>query len=161
MKLFLPEYFYDKIWDIPLDFLKENNFLCLLLDIDNTLTMHDDPYPHDNAVKWLNESKNKGIKAIVISNNIEPRVKPFCDNLDVQYVCHAQKPLSRGVNQAVALTGIKKENMLLVGDQIFTDVLCGKLSGVKTVLVTPFENEPMPFFKVKRWFEKIILRGRR
>ena len=161
MKLFLPDYFFDKIWDIPLSFLKENNIHCLLLDIDNTLTMHDDPNPHANAVKWLNEAKKEGIKAVVISNNIEPRVMPFCNNLDVQYVCHAQKPLSKGVNQSVALTGINKENMLLVGDQIFTDVLCGKFAKVKTVLVTPFEHEPMRFFKIKGWLEKIILRKRR
>lgn len=161
MSLFLPNYFYDKIWDIPLSFLKENHFSCLLLDIDNTLTLHDDPTPHEKAVKWLEMVKKEGICAVVISNNIENRVSPFCEDLGVDFVCHAQKPLSKGVLKAARLTGIKKQNMLLIGDQIFTDVLCGKLSNVKTVLVTPFERETMPFFKVKRWFEDIILRKRR
>ena len=41
--------------------------------------------------------------------------------------------------------------MLVIGDQIFTDILFGKWSGVKTVLVEPFVLEKMPFFKVKRF----------
>ena len=161
MSLFLPDYFYDKIWDIPLNFLRENNISCLLLDIDNTLTLHDDPTPHELAVNWLETVKKEGIKAVVISNNIETRVSPFCEKLGVDFVCHAKKPLSKGVLEAVEKTKIKKNNMLLIGDQIFTDVLCGKLSNVKTVLVIPFERETMPFFKVKRWFEDIILYKRR
>lgn len=161
MKLFMPNFFYDKIWDIPLSLLQENNIKCLLLDIDNTLTLHDDPNPHKSAVEWLALASEAGIKSIIISNNIEPRVAPFADGLRLQCICHAKKPLSKGVNQAVVLTEIPKENMLLIGDQIFTDVLCGKFAGVKTVLVTPFEFEKTRFFRLKRWFERLILKEKR
>ncbi len=157
----MPDYFYDKIWDIPLSFLEENNIKCLLLDVDNTLTTHDNPDAHQNAVKWLGLVSNAGIKSVIISNNIEPRVAPFANGLGVQFVCHAKKPLSKGAKQAVMLTETPKENMLVIGDQIFTDVLFGKFSGVKTILVTPMEPETTKFFRFKRWLEKLILKEKR
>lgn len=161
MSLFIPDYFYDKIWDIPLSFLNDNNVKCLLLDVDNTLTTHDNPNAHESAVKWLDSVSEAGIKSVIISNNIEPRVAPFAQNLGVQFVFNAQKPLSKGAKQAVKISGVNKENMLVIGDQIFTDVLFGKLSGVKTVLVTPMELEKTNFFRFKRWLEKLVLKGKR
>ncbi len=161
MSLFKPTYFFDKVWDISVEFLKENNIKCVLLDVDNTLTTHDNPAAHEKATIWLEEIKNAGIIPMIISNNIEPRVLPFAKSLGLDYVCHAQKPKGKGVKEAVRKTDICKEAMLMVGDQIFTDVLCGKFAKVKTVLVTPFEFEDMPFFKVKRFFERIILRKER
>lgn len=157
----MPDFFFDKIWDIPLSFLEENNIKCLLLDVDNTLTTHDNPNAHKSAVDWLNLVSEAGIKSVIISNNIEPRVAPFANGLGVQFVFNAQKPLSKGAKQAVKITDTSKENMLVVGDQIFTDVLFGKFSGVKTVLVTPMELEKTRFFKFKRWLERLILKGKR
>lgn len=161
MGIFKPNYFYDKIWDISPQFLLENNIKCVLLDVDNTLTTHDNPEPHQKALIWLDEIKKSDIVPVIISNNIEPRVAPFANRIGVKYVCHAQKPLSRGVNEASELTGILKKQMLVIGDQIFTDVWCGKFSGVKTALVEPFELEEMPFFKVKRFLERLILGKKR
>lgn len=158
LSIFKPDYFFDKIWDISIEFLKENNIKCVLLDVDNTLTTHDNPKPNENVLKWIDNIKGEGTYPIIISNNIEPRVEPFAKSLSMQCVCHAQKPKSKGVKQAVILSGIPKEQMLMIGDQLFTDVWCGKFSGVKTVLVEPFELEPMPFFKFKRFLEKIILK---
>ncbi len=161
MSLFIPDYFFDKIWDIPVSFLQENGIKCLLLDVDNTLTTHDNPSAHQKAVRWLDLVSEAGIKSVIISNNIEPRVAPFAQNLGVQFVFNAQKPLSKGAKQAIKISGVNKENMLVIGDQIFTDVLFGKFSGVKTLLVTPMEPEKTRFFKFKRWLERIILRGKR
>ena len=157
----MPNFFFDKIWDIPVSFFSENNIECVLLDIDNTLTTHDHPDAHENVPLWLEKISDFGIKAIIISNNIEPRVSPFADKLGLQCVCHARKPLSSGVKQAIKLTNVPKENMLIIGDQIFTDVLCGKFSKVKTILVNPIEPEKSKFFRFKRWLESFLLRGKR
>ena len=161
MGIFKPNYFYDKIWDIPVSFLKESNFKCVLLDVDNTLTTHDNPTPRDEVFLWLDEIKREGIIPVIVSNNTEPRVAPFAERIGVKFVCDANKPLSKGICEAVKLTGISKKQMLVIGDQIFTDILFGKWSGVKTVLVEPFELEKMPFFKVKRFLESVILGRKR
>lgn len=161
MSLFKPTYFFDKIWDVSPDFLKDNGIKCLLIDVDNTLTTHDNPVPHEKILEWLENVKKIGVKLIILSNNTAERVKPFADGLGIDFVSNADKPLSKGVKRAVIKTGVTKNEMLIIGDQIFTDVLCGKFSRVKTVLVNPFELETMPFFKFKRALENIILRKER
>lgn len=161
MGVFKPNYFYDKIWDIPVSFLIDNNFKCVLLDVDNTLTTHDNPEPRVEAIAWLEEVKKAGIIPVVVSNNTEPRVAPFAKRIGAEFVSRANKPLAKGTKEAVKLTGIYKKQMLVIGDQIFTDILFGKWSGVKTVLVEPFEIEEMPFFKVKRFLEGVILGKKR
>lgn len=161
MGIFKPNYFYDKIWDIPVSFLLENDFKCLLLDVDNTLTTHDNPEPRIEALSWLDKVKKAGIIPVVVSNNTEPRVEPFAKKIGTEFVSHAKKPLAKGTKEAVKLTGIPKKQMLVIGDQIFTDILFGKWSGVKSVLVEPFELEKMPFFKVKRFLESVILGKKR
>ena len=161
MSLFKPTYFFDKIWDISIDFLKEENFKCVILDVDNTLTTHDNPVPHEKILNWLEDVKNSGIIPIILSNNTEDRVAPFAEGLGLDFVSNAQKPLSTGVKKALLKTGVSRKEMLIIGDQIFTDVLCGKFSRIKTALVTPLELETMPFFKFKRALENIILRKER
>jgi len=161
MSLFKPTYFFDKIWDVSPVFLKNNGIKCVLIDVDNTLTTHDNPVPHEKILVWLEDVKKIGVKLVILSNNTIERVKPFANGLEVDFVSDASKPLTKGVKQAIIKTGVSKNEMLIIGDQIFTDVLCGKFSGVKTVLVTPFELETMPFFKFKRALENIILRKER
>ncbi len=161
MSIFKADYFYNRIWDISTDFLEREEIKCVLLDVDNTLTTHDNPDIHPLAQKWLDSINSVGIIPVVISNNIEARVAPFADKIGAKYVCHAQKPKPKGIIEAEKITGISKSCMLMIGDQIFTDVLCGKFSKIKTALVEPFELEDMPFFKVKRFLEKIILKRKR
>ncbi len=161
MSLFKPNFYFDKIWDISPDFLQKNNIKCLLIDVDNTLTTHDNPVPRDEVLSWLEDIKKAKIIPVVISNNTEERVAPFASSLGMEHISDAGKPLSKGVKKALQKTSFSKDEMLIIGDQIFTDVLCGKFSGVKTALVEPFELENMPFFKFKRAMERLILGKRR
>ena len=161
MSIFKPNFYFDKVWDISPEFLKENQIKCLLLDVDNTLTFHDNPSIHDKAGLWLEDVKKSGVTALIISNNTPERVAPFCKSIGLDFVAHARKPLSYGVTSALKKFGFNKKDMLIVGDKIFTDILCGKFSRIKTALVVPVELENMPFFKVKRFLERIILRGKR
>lgn len=161
MSLFKPNFYFNKIWDISPDFLVKNNIKCLLIDVDNTLTTHDNPTPRAEVLSWLAQMKNEKIILMVISNNTEERVAPFARGLGIDYVSDSGKPLAKGVKKALCKTKLAKDQMLIIGDQIFTDVLCGKFSNVKTALVEPFELETMPFFKFKRALEKMILGKRR
>lgn len=161
MSYLKPTYYFDKVWDISIEFLRESNIKCVLLDVDNTLTTHDNPEINTYANEWLDRIKNAGIIPIILSNNIDERVSPFAKSIGVDFICHAQKPKAKGIKKAIELTGVPKSEMAIVGDQIFTDVLCGNNAKIKSILVTPLQLEDMPFFKVKRFFENIILRNER
>ena len=51
------------------------------------------------------------------------------------------KPLKRGFRYVQKETNIKPENIAVVGDQIFTDVIGGNRSKMFTILVDPIDEE--------------------
>ena len=89
---------------------------------------------------------------------ISERVEPFARKLGLGCIANAAKPLTRGVRRAGERLGVQKRGMALIGDQIFTDILCGNLSGIVSILVEPMELERFLFFKLKRAAERVVLR---
>ena len=51
------------------------------------------------------------------------------------------KPLKRGFKYVQKETNINPENIAVVGDQIFTDVLGGNRSKMFTILVEPIDSK--------------------
>ncbi len=148
---------FRKTTDITPEFLKKNNIKGLILDLDNTLTTHDNPKPGEGVLEWLQLMKESGIKLMIVSNNHAPRVKPFADMLELDFVSEGKKPLTKGFTEAVKLMGLSRNEVAAVGDQIFTDVLGANLFGIKMLYVVPIEHEKTTFFKVKRKLEKPFL----
>ena len=84
------------VCDITPELLYSMGVKGLLLDIDNTLTTHDNPIPPEDVIDWLLEMKRFGIQMCLISNNHEARVAPFAQQLEIPYVCESAKPLGKG-----------------------------------------------------------------
>lgn len=142
------------ILDLTPEILKENEIRGLLLDLDNTLTTHDNPRPADGVLDWIALMKETGIKMVIVSNNHYDRVKPFAEMLGLEFVCEGKKPLSDGFNRAQKLMNIPFKNLAVVGDQIYTDVLGANLKrDVKCVYVFPIEHEKKGFLAFKRKIE--------
>lgn len=135
------------------DLLKNNNIRGLLLDLDNTLTTHDNPRPADGVLDWIALMKKNGISMVIVSNNHFERVKPFAEMLGLEFVCEGKKPLWDGFNRAQKQMNIPFENLAVVGDQIFTDVLGANFRRVKCIYVAPIEHEKKGFLKFKRKIE--------
>ena len=155
--MFRPQYIFDKIWDIPFEFLKDNKINAVFLDVDNTLTTHDNPAPGDGVEKWLEDAKNAGLKLLILSNNTVERVTPFAKMLGLDFEAHGKKPLRSGYLRAIKKLGISPKEALAIGDQIFTDVLGARLCGIHCIFTDPIEPEHTKFFKFKRWAERPIL----
>ncbi|MDE6665657.1 MAG: YqeG family HAD IIIA-type phosphatase [Ruminococcus sp.] len=148
---------FRKVTDITPEFLKKLGIKGLILDVDNTLTTHDNPEPAENVPEWVDSMKKNNIKLIIVSNNHPPRVKPFADILGIDFLCEGKKPLSKGFKEAVKKINLPKKNIAAVGDQIFTDVLGANLYGIKMLYTVPIEHEKTTFFKIKRTLEKPFL----
>jgi len=113
--------------------------------------------PDDNLVSYIKALKESGIKVTIVSNARKERVEEFCKSLDIDYVYKALKPFSRGFNLAIKKMNLPRENVAIVGDQLFTDILGGNLSKIHTILIKPIDlNEPFPV-RLKRIFEKPFL----
>ena len=154
--LFKPTYWLKSVLQIDEDFLESNGVSALVLDMDNTLSMHGNPAAEEGVVEWLDEMRSLGIKMRVVSNNTEKRVAPLAALLGLEYTANGAKPLTFGVTRAMRAMGADKARTLVVGDQIFTDIMAGNLKGVRTVLVEPFHLEKTWTFRLKRRLESVV-----
>ena len=158
MSIFYPHFFFRRIYEIPLDFFQERGIRALLIDVDNTLTTDNNPVPHEKVLDWLDGQRARGMKLLAFSNNHEVRVAPFAKALGLGYIADAAKPLTGRVKRSLREMGVGCSEAAVIGDQIFTDVLCARLSGCTAVLVEPMKPEGYSFYVVKRKLEAPILR---
>lgn len=154
--LFKPTFWLKSVLSIDEEFLRKNRVRALVLDMDNTLSMHGDPAAESGVPEWLDKMRRLGIKMRVVSNNTKRRVAPLAAKLGLEFTANGAKPLTFGVNRAVKEMGVKKRETLVVGDQIFTDVMAGNLAGIRTVLVEPFHLEKTWTFRLKRNVESLV-----
>ena len=52
--------------------------------------------------------------------------------------------------------GVPKNQVAVVGDQIFTDIIAGNIKGAVSVLVEPFHMESAWTFRLKRKAENLF-----
>ena len=156
--LFKPKFWLKNVLSIDEKFLAENGIKGLVLDLDNTLSMHGSPAAENGVMEWLDEMRALGIKMMVVSNNTEQRVKPLVGELGLDFISFGCKPLTRGISKAIKKMQLGKKEVALVGDQIFTDIMGGNLKGIKTILVEPFHLEDKPSFRLKRKLEAVVFK---
>lgn len=158
MSVFTPDVIFENITFVTPEYLSERGIKGLILDVDNTLTHHGSQFIDEKTKAWLELMKEKRVKLIIVSNNNFERVEPFAKMLELPFVSRGLKPLSKGINQAIKAMELSASEVSMVGDQIYTDVLGGNLKKLHTIMVKPFELEKNPFFKAKRFFEKIHIK---
>ena len=154
--LFKPTFWLNSVLMMDEDFLRENRVEALVLDLDNTLSMHGDPVPEEGVEDWLDKMRGLGIKMRVVSNNTNRRVAPLAARLGLEFTANGAKPLTFGITRAMKAMGADRNVTLVVGDQIFTDIVAGNLRGVRTVLVEPFHLEKTWTFRLKRRLESVV-----
>ena len=157
--MFKPHYIFNSITDISVEFLYEQGIKGLLLDVDNTMSVaHGNKALREGLPEWLSDMKENGIELMILSNAKTARARRFADSVGLSVIGLAAKPLPFGYHRGVKALGLKRRQVAVIGDQIFTDIWGGRLSGVKTLLVTDITPETGRFFKIKRYFERIMLK---
>lgn len=155
---FFPNYMFNKVEEIPINLLERNRVTGIMFDMDNTLV--ENKYNYSKKCKaWIKELKNKGFKMCIFSNT--PRVnkvKKVAKGLGMQYICNGFKPFGFGFKKAEKLLNIDKEHLIIIGDQLFTDILGGNLYGIKTILVNPINKNEFIITKIKRPIENSIIK---
>lgn len=154
MSLLKPTRCFDKLTDISVEEIKKFNVETILLDIDNTLAVPDSKEPFDGVLNWLKEMEKEKFKLLIISNNTKERVESFAKTVNLMGIYHAKKPMPFKVKKAI---GKEIKKTLMIGDQIFTDVLLANLSGMKSILLNPQAKDPeILSFKIKRKVEGFL-----
>ena len=161
LSIFYPDKMFTSITKITPDILRDLGITSLMLDVDNTLTTHNNPNLAPEILVWLAEMRAAEIGLIIISNNSRMRVAPFAQILSLDFVSRAMKPLPFGYWHASKKLGTHAWQIAIVGDQIFTDILGGNICKMQTILLEPIEPERGLFFRIKRRIETVILRNYR
>lgn len=156
MKGFKPTRYYKDIFSINYKKLKEEGIKCLIFDLDNTLALIDEKDCPDKTYKLISKLQ-KDFIVFIISNNTKKRIKPYMDTLGVDGVGLAMKPLTRGLRRIKKIHKLKKKEMVMIGDQIVTDVISGKNFRIKTILVDPLGVKDLKITNLNRKIESYII----
>ena len=152
-----PKYYCDRVTDIKIEFLKENNIKGLILDVDNTL-LNTDKIILEGLVEWHQKIVESGIKTLIVSNsNKKEKLDYISGELNIPYISFATKPLKRGFVKAQKQLNIPYEEIAAVGDKIFTDVIGANRCNIFSILVKPIDEKDLLITKWKRPIEQKIV----
>ena len=149
-----PNKMLHRVTDITPETLSKLGAKALALDIDNTLSTHHGKQLLEGLTEWLEMMKEIDVQLLLFSNSKEFRVQPFAKRLGLDYISLGLKPLPFGFFRAAKKLKVKRKELVLAGDQIFTDVLGARLAGAKVVLLDPIKPEDKLSFRVRRAAEK-------
>lgn len=155
-RMFYPDAYVASAYVIDYELLYRKGYRGIIFDIDNTLVPHGDP-ADERAIRLFERLRTTGFATCLISNNQEPRVKPFAQKVGSRYLFNAHKPSVKNYKKAMELMGTDEETTLFVGDQLFTDVWGAKRTGIRSILVKPVYPKEEIQIVLKRYLEKIVL----
>lgn len=154
----IPDLWVESIFLLSSDRLRALGLTGVLLDVDNTLKDHAAAGIGPEAAEWVRSLREAGIAVCLLSNGRGERIGRLARNLDVAFVANAFKPSPWGCRKAARLLGLAPRGLGVVGDQVFADIVAGRLAGMYTILVTPTSAREPWFTRIKRPLEARVLR---
>lgn len=151
-----PDAHLNNVREITTNFLQDNKINALILDVDNTLIDYDKNLPEE-TIEWAKELKSNNIKLYILSNtNKKEKVKTVAEKLGIEYMYFAKKPLKSGFKKVQEKLKEPSQNIAVVGDQIFTDVIGGNRCNMFTILVDPVSKKDYLYTAWKRPIENLL-----
>jgi len=141
------------IYEITPESLKKDAIRLLLMDLDNTMAPYHVHVPSAGLKKWVDSMKEAGIEIFILSNNRGMRPKIFAEALGVEYVNRAKKPSTDVLFRVLERKRLAREQVMLVGDQIYTDMLCAARAYVRGICVKPICIRRNPLLAIRYFAE--------
>ena len=155
-KAMKPERVYKDLPGMPWKELYDEGIRTALLDFDNTLGPDHATEPEEFSYKCVKMIEDTGIRCCLVSNAKSGRSAKIAEMLGIPVVTYANKPGTSGVLKAIKLMDSSADKSLMVGDQVFTDVIAGNRSGVRTFMVEKLHKQEIWYVLLKRPFEKLV-----
>ncbi|MBV8221977.1 MAG: YqeG family HAD IIIA-type phosphatase [Candidatus Eremiobacteraeota bacterium] len=159
-RLMRPLEWLHSVTEISLERLWDQGYRALVLDLDNTLVGYKLLEPAPEVAAWVRAAQARGFVLAIVSNNVRAWVSSVATTLGiVTYVHTALKPLPFGIVRAVKQLRARRSQTLMIGDQLFADVLAAKLLGISAILTDPIVSGEHHAMWLVRAAERFLLLG--
>lgn len=156
MEIYVPDMYQENIYKIDYDALISRGIKCLIFDLDNTLVTILEKVPREENKELFKKLKDMGFKIYIASNSIKARVKPFHEELKVDFIYSVKKPNPTKISELINSTKYGLSEIAMIGDSMMDDVVCGNTIGVTTILLDQISKREYPFARIRRIKEKKI-----
>ncbi|WP_420063630.1 YqeG family HAD IIIA-type phosphatase [Prochlorococcus marinus] len=151
----------DKISKISIDDLLSKNIKALILDVDGTLISGNKPVLSTDIKDWIENSKKYFYTYLFSNNPSKNRIKLIADELDLAFTYSGSKPSKKKLKKILDKIPYSSNEVAIVGDRVFTDILVGNRLGMYTILVDSVDYygnkiEKNNFQSIERYLAKII-----
>ncbi len=153
----MPDWYVTDLRRVDWHKLIERGIKVVMLDLDNTLAKHGSSSGDEYADNVIAAVKEAGLIPALLTNAQGNRGYQFAEATGIAYEGRAGKPGTSGILKIMQRYQISPDQAVLVGDQIFTDVLAGKRAGVFILLVKPRFQKEIISIRFKRWFETLLI----
>ncbi|MCP1639757.1 HAD superfamily phosphatase (TIGR01668 family) [Streptococcus gallinaceus] len=158
VKQYMPDFALEKVYDLTVESLNREGIKAVFVDLDNTLIAWNNPDGTPEMRQWLQELSAAGIRVVVVSNNNHERVKKAVDKFGIDFESRAMKPFTLGIDRALKRFGVQKNEVVMVGDQLMTDIRAAKRAGIRSILVKPLVVSDAWVTQFNRWRERRMLK---
>ena len=133
----------------------------MILDVDGTLISGNKPVVSTDIKNWIDNSKKYFYTYLFSNNPSKNRIKLVADELDIEFTYSGSKPSKRKLKKILAKIPYSSNQVAIIGDRVFTDILVGNRLGMYTILVDSVDYygkkiEKNKFQSIERYLAKII-----
>lgn len=154
----IPDFYHASIFEIPYDLLKKQGITTLFFDLDNTLIAYDQDQLSNKEIDFLKDLE-KSFKIVIMSNSGYKRVSNALKETDFLFLWHSAKPTKIGFKKALKMVDQDKEHVMMIGDQLMTDVYGAHRMDLQVILVGSVKrSSDRRLTKINRWIENRILK---
>ncbi|WP_124058021.1 YqeG family HAD IIIA-type phosphatase [Vaginisenegalia massiliensis] len=153
-----PTWMVNSVYDLKPHHIWDKGYRAVIVDLDNTMLAWNEYVYNQTMAEWIQEMDLAGLKVYLLSNNNVERVAKVAEPLQIPYQANALKPFPRHFRKAIEQLGFPKEKILVIGDQLLTDIVGANLTGVDSVLVKPLAQNDIIYTVINRRLERVLMK---
>lgn len=139
--IYIPDYLFHSVLDISPGDLISLGIKLVAVDADNTLVYDNTIDFIDGAKDWVKEVRQSGLDIAVVSNASPGRARKISEHLGIKTYGLCLKPSPRGILRAAKDFNVKTDEIVMIGDQITTDIVAANRGGAVSIKTDKVAHE--------------------